>query len=125
MLLQGLLYVLEKRRELLDCFADHLLRYDLIRQYEIDQIAENFGGLEGIVEESRWKGIDTRIADAKTQLPEEHQWRNHPATPVIVIHTDQSKEAKAKKLEGSKSRRPRSSLPPSNQRILREVTHYK
>jgi ATP-dependent 26S proteasome regulatory subunit len=94
--------MLEKRRELLDCFADHLLRYDLIRQYEIDQIAENFGGLEGIVRKADGKN-DTGIADAKTQLLEEHQWRKHPATPVIVIHTDQSKEAKAKEPKAPES----------------------
>ena len=87
--------ILEKRRELLDCFTDHLLRYDLIRQYEIDQIAQNFSGLEEIVGKAGGKD-DTRVADAKTQLLDEHQWRKHPTTPVIVIHTDQSKEAKAK-----------------------------
>ena len=94
--------VLEKRRELLDCFADHLLRYDLIRQYEIDQIAQNFGALEEIVEKASGKD-DTRTTDAKTQLLDEHQWRKHPTAPVIVIDTDQSKEAKAKELEAPES----------------------
>ena len=36
---------------------------------------------------------------AKDQLLEEHQWRKHPAAPVIVIHKDQYKEAKAEEPE--------------------------
>ena len=35
--------LLENKRELLDCFVDHLLRYGSLRQHEVDQIAENFG----------------------------------------------------------------------------------
>ena len=35
--------LLEKKRELLDCFVDHLLRYGSLRQHEVHQITENFG----------------------------------------------------------------------------------
>ena len=35
--------LLDKKRELLDCFVDHLLRYGSLRQHEVHQIAENFG----------------------------------------------------------------------------------
>lgn len=90
--------VLEKRRELLDCLVDHLLRYDLIRQYEIERIAQNFGALEEIAGEAGGRD-GTKAAELKTQLLEEHQWRKHPAAPVIVIHKDQYKEAKAEEPE--------------------------
>ena len=35
--------LLDKRRELVDFLSDHLIRYDLLRQYEIEQICSNFG----------------------------------------------------------------------------------
>ena len=35
--------LLENKRELLDCFVDHLLRYGSLRQHEVHQITENFG----------------------------------------------------------------------------------
>nr|YP_009106092.1 cell division protein [Paradoxia multiseta]AIT94912.1 cell division protein [Paradoxia multiseta] len=34
--------LLDKRRELVDFLSDHLIRYDLLRQYEIEQICSNF-----------------------------------------------------------------------------------
>jgi len=38
--------LLDQQRELVDFLSDHLIRYDLLRQYEIEQICSNFG-LEG------------------------------------------------------------------------------
>ncbi|BDA51786.1 probable ATP-dependent zinc metalloprotease FtsH homolog (chloroplast) [Coccomyxa sp. Obi] len=35
--------LLDRRRELVDFLSDHLIRYDLLRQYEIEQICSNFG----------------------------------------------------------------------------------
>jgi hypothetical protein len=35
--------LLDKRRELVDFLSDHLIRYDLLRQYEVEQICSNFG----------------------------------------------------------------------------------
>ena len=38
--------LLDQRRELVDFLSDHLIRYDLLRQYEIEHVSGNFG-LEG------------------------------------------------------------------------------
>ena len=104
--------ILEKRRELLDCLADHLLRYDLIRQYEIDRITQNFDALKKIVRRSRVERMVQGLADPKTQSLEEYQWRKHPVHasdcgPHRSIQGSEDRGVKDARSEGSRSRRPR------------------
>ena len=81
--------LLENKRELLDCFVDHLLRYGSLRQHEVHQITENFGikrspaAREGVRESGSYQTQNQAIAEHETQL-EGGRWPS-PASEVAHL----------------------------------------
>jgi hypothetical protein len=77
--------LLESKREVLDCFADSLLRYGSLRQSEIQQIAQNFG----ISWKYSFESVNNRFYQAK---PNPIKSRQNEATESAAEQEGQREE---------------------------------